>query len=313
MHKLKALSARIWEERVLFLFCFIIAFFAWQSIHRNIGHETTVSDIYIETIDPAEWAVLNQSLQRVNITFQGSQEEIRFLDQEDLRVIVPLPDPGGEKELTIRFEESHVLNPAGTRVVRFNPPEMRVKFEPRMRRTVPIKAAFSGSLREGLEIERARCNPAGIEISGAKSRVEKITTLSTDMITLDQQPASFMEQVAVAAPLHMHLDLEPTWVEVSVDLAERVSERRFINVPLNVLNTPREERFFNIAPERIHLIVSGAQKRIERLQMDAITAYVRCNELETTTSYDLPVQVDLPEGIKLIKTEPSVVRVDITP
>ena len=98
MPKLNALFARIWEERVLFFFCFIIAFFAWQSIHRNIGHETTISDIYIETIDPAEWAVLNQSLQRVNITFQGSQEEIRFLDQEDLRVIVPLPEPGGDKE-----------------------------------------------------------------------------------------------------------------------------------------------------------------------------------------------------------------------
>ena len=313
MPKLNALFGRIWEERILFFFCFIIAFFAWQSIHRNIGHETTVSDIYIETIDPAEWAVLNQSLQRVNITFQGSQEEIRFLDQEDLRVIVPLPEPDGDKEITIRFEESHVLNPAGTRVVRFNPPEMRVKFEPRVRRTIPIKAAFSGSLREGLEIERARCNPAGIEISGAQSHVEKITTLSTDLITLDQQPASFMEQVAVAAPLHMHLELEPAWVEVSVDLAERVSERRFMNVPVHVLGAPREERFFTVAPERIHLVVSGAQKRIERLQTDAITAYVRCDELDATTSYDLPVQVDLPEGIKLIKTEPSVVKVDITP
>ena len=97
MPKLKALFARIWEERILF-FSALSSHFCWQSIHRNIGHETTVSDIYIETIDPAEWAVLNQSLQRVNITFQGSQEEIRFLDQEDLRVIVPLPEPDGERD-----------------------------------------------------------------------------------------------------------------------------------------------------------------------------------------------------------------------
>ena len=40
-------------------------------------------------------------------------------------------------------------------------------------------------------------------------------------------------------------------------------------------------------------------------------AYVRCDELDAATTYDIPVQVDLPDGVILDSTEPSVVKVSI--
>lgn len=39
MNKVKALLAFIWEEKYLFVLCFLLAFFAWQGINKNIAEE----------------------------------------------------------------------------------------------------------------------------------------------------------------------------------------------------------------------------------------------------------------------------------
>ena len=67
-----------------------------------------------------------------------------------------------------------------------------------------------------------------------------------------------------------------------------------------------------LAPETINLTLSGAQQRVDRIRPENITAYVRCDQLDASTTYDLPVQVDLPDGIILNNTEPSVVKVSIS-
>ena len=37
--KFKALIKELWDEKYMFIFCFCVAFLAWQGIHKNIVNE----------------------------------------------------------------------------------------------------------------------------------------------------------------------------------------------------------------------------------------------------------------------------------
>ena len=111
MDKLNQLLSYIWQDKLLILLSLAIAFLSWQRIHRTIGYETTLSQIPIELITPEGWSLLSSSLDDVSITLRGSQEEIRLLNKDNLRVIIPLPEPNTQNEATIRFSNTHLLNP----------------------------------------------------------------------------------------------------------------------------------------------------------------------------------------------------------
>ncbi len=319
MDRLKRFCTRIWQDKVLLIFCLVVAFIAWHGIYRSIGFEIIVSNVVLDVQEPEGWALWEASEQRVNIAFRGSQEAISFLNQERLRVVVAVP---GQEESTgftppdflmsrIRLEEAHVLNPTGTRVTRFIPPEILVKFDRKESRDLPVKAVLEGSLRDGLEVERVLCEPGAARVTGARRLIEGLESLSTLPLSLNQRSASFMEKTSVSLPPDSRLEIEPEWVNVTVELAERTRDRTFMSVPLRILGVPLEKRRIGVVPDRVNVVVGGAQQRVEKLSMENLTVYVRCDALTASTAYDLPVQVDLPDGIRLIKTEPSVVKIEI--
>lgn len=64
-------------------------------------------------------------------------------------------------------------------------------------------------------------------------------------------------------------------------------------------------------PKKVKIIAKGQQKRIEQMRKVDIFAYVDCTELMESTSYDLPVNVNLPSGLQLIKIDPAIIHIEI--
>ena len=309
MDKLNQLLSYIWQDKWLILLSLAIAFLSWQRIHRTIGYETTLSQIPLELIAPEGWSLLSSSLNDVSITLRGSQEEIRLLNKNNLRVIIPLPEPNAQNEATIRFSKSHLLNPSNARLIRFNPPQINVSFDQTAEKLIPVKANFTGYLREGLEIVQATCKPAGVQVRGAKTMIDSLERIETNPIILDRRSASFMETVGLALSDTPSISADTQRIDVRIEIKEQIRTRQFLNIPLRVLNAPNNGFSIALAPETINLTLSGAQQKVDRIRPENITAYVRCDQLDASTTYDLPVQVDLPDGVILNNTEPSVVKV----
>jgi YbbR domain-containing protein len=312
MDKLNQLMTHLWQDKWLILLSLALAFVCWQRIHRTIGYETTLSHIPIELIAPDGWSLLSSSLDDVSITLRGSQEEIRLLSEDNLRVIIPLPEPNAQKEASLRFSKTHLLNPSNARLIRFNPPQINVSFDQTVEKLLPVKATFTGHLRDGLEIAQATCKPAGVQIRGAKKIIDSLDRIETQPIVLDRRPASFMETIGLALPDTPGISADTQRIDVRVEINEQIRTRQFLNIPLRILNVPNNSPSITLVPEVINLTLSGAQQKVDRIRPENITAYVRCDQLDATTTYDLPVQVDLPDGIILNNTEPSVVKVNIS-
>jgi len=295
----------------LILFCLLLAFFGWQGIRKNLGFEVSVSNIMVDVDVPDGWAVWEKSVHRVNILFRGSREAVRYLNNEQLRVIIPVTNPVRGEEMTIKLTEKNLRNPTSAKVVRFSPSEIVVRLDQETERLLPVKASLKGSLAEGLEIDRMVCTPATVRVSGARQVLEEMDYIHTELIDLKDRQASFKESVPIALPEVGRMTVDPDWVSVEFFLETRDRMETFDNIPVQVLSAPGEQRQINISPKTITVITKGKEQQIEALRNDQIFAYINSLNLTESTSYDLPVVIDLPDNIQLVRTDPAVVHVEI--
>lgn len=312
MDRISKLWKALLRDKFLILLCIALAFFAWQGIRKNIGFEVSVSNIAVDVNAPSGWAVWEKSVHRVNIVFRGSREQIRYLNNEQLRVVIPVPDPEHGEEMTIKLTEANLKNPTGAKVVRFSPSEIVIRLDQESERLLPVKAAVKGSLPEGLEIMKVICTPASVRVAGARQMLDAMENIHTIEIDLKDRQATFKESVPIALPQAGRMAVEPDWVSVEVFLEARNSTAEFEKIPVRVMCAPGDSRQVQVLPQLINITVQGRQKDIEQMRATDVFAYVSCYDLPESAAYDLPVVVDLPPNIQVIKTEPAVVQVEIS-
>lgn len=312
MNRFSNLWNQLRKDKLLLLLCFVLAFLAWQDIREKIGIEVTVSNIPVDVAAPSGWAVWEKSVHRVNIAFSGSREDIRYLNNEQLRVVIPIPDPENGTETTIKLTESNLRNPTGAKVVSFSPSEVMVRLDQESERLLPVKAAVKGSLPEGLEIDRIVCSPASVKISGAKQMLDEMINIHTEEVDLKDRLSSFKVSVPIALPQAGRMVVEPDWVSVEFFIEARNSTAVFEKVPVRIMCTPGEKRQIQVIPQFINITVQGQQQQIEKMRLSDAYAYVNCYDLTESTAYELPVEINLPAHVHMVKTEPAVVQVSVT-
>ena len=130
--KNKRLSNR-WKklsnQRWLFLLCFFLGFLSWQAIRRNISHKMTISDISIEITLPENWSVLELSNPKIDVEFRGSWEDLRYLNKEQLRFVIPINKPTTNESLKITLSEKYLKNPTRAKAIYFTPPDIEIKLD----------------------------------------------------------------------------------------------------------------------------------------------------------------------------------------
>jgi YbbR domain-containing protein len=98
-------------------------------------------------------------------------------------VIIDLSSIGRAGERTVSILAGNVSLPAGVQFQRSVPSQIRLKFEPRLTREVPVVVRYAG-IPDGYMIQRQQVTPASVRIVGPESRVNAIDRVQTDPIEL---------------------------------------------------------------------------------------------------------------------------------
>ena len=313
-HKLSDLWTQLRTEKWLLLLCFILSFFAWQAIRYNIGSEVPISNIEVEIDTPEGWAVLERSLDTVDVRFLGSREDIRYLNREQLRVVVPILNPEQGRTIVIPLQDKYVKNnPAGTKVISFSSSQIEIRLDQEGEKILPVKATYDDAqLPAGVEIEGAVvCKPASVRIKGAQQQLDKMDNIHTLPIDLKNRQGDFRENVRIALPQTGRLVADPDRVTVEFTLKPLAFEKNIDTVPIHVLDNPGSPRIVHLSPAVTTIKVGGKQQRLEVLQPHDVMAFVDCSELKSTGEYTLELQVELPAGLYWIKPTNSVVNARI--
>jgi YbbR domain-containing protein len=99
--------------------------------------------------------------------------------------------------------------PLGMEVVRITPAAIRVEMEERIQKDIAVEPQIVGKPPAGYQIERISVRPGSVKVSGPKSTLDSMLSLSTESISVsDIQPQKgekVFEVPVVLAPASLRL------------------------------------------------------------------------------------------------------------
>lgn len=167
----------------------------------------------------------SSTIAEARVRVRGPERIIHRLRPGDVRAEVDLSSakPGTRTfDLTARnFRMPHDLE-----VVQFSPGQFQLSFDIRMKRTVEVRPRVTGNFARGMRVRNVVADPASVEITGPRRRVESVETATTDPVdasgTMDR--ATFTTQAYVPDPL---IQVEhPTPIRVTVIMDRSGEEKK---------------------------------------------------------------------------------------
>lgn len=191
------------DHILLKLTSLIIAILMWY----GVAHDP-VSEVSLQV--PVEFSRAPKNLDyssgdvipQAQIRLRGPARIVRDLAQESVHAVIDLQgaDPG---EHTYDLDTSHIQVPHGIEVVQVTPNRLRLIFDTRAMRQVPISPRVVGTLPPGYRIESVVANPSMLTITGPARHVNAVERAVTDAVdvtgTVGQ--ASFQTMAYLPDPL----------------------------------------------------------------------------------------------------------------
>jgi YbbR domain-containing protein len=171
-----------------------------------------------------------------------------------------------------------------------------------------VKPKIIGKPAPGYYISEILSNPDEIKIFGNYSKISNIEFLET--IPIDVSGITKTLSVKVPPALEEGLNIVEGEVEL-IEVAIQVKEVIIQKILKNILVVPQNLSPFvscEIKPEVVDITVEGKNVLIDKLEEENIKAFVKFTD-NFRIEQKVKVQVDLPEGISLIKLEPEEVTV----
>ena len=171
-----------------------------------------------------------------------------------------------------------------------------------------VKPKIIGKPAPGYYISEILSNPDEIKIFGNYSKISNIEFLET--IPIDVNGITKTLSVKVPPALEEGLNIvegEVELIEVNIQVKEAIVQKTLKNISV----VPQNLSPFvscEIEPAIVDITVEGKNILVDKLKADDIKTFVNFTD-NFKVEQKVKVQVDLPEGISLIKAEPEEVTV----
>ena len=182
-----------------------------RTISLTVGFVNIPQQLEISEYDPRQVDAVIRSSRGTAITDYG-----------DLAVLVDLSNSATGIEV-IPLTKDHVTNlPYGTEIVEMKPSRLSVVLETTARKIVKVEPVLSGSPASGYQVAGMEVVPKEVVIRGPESRLEKLSSASTQPIDITKFDAS--------STLSVYLDLDDPGLRVegtnSVTVNVKIEKQR---------------------------------------------------------------------------------------
>lgn len=250
---------------------------------------------------PAGFVLINPHPDSVTIQVSGPRTLLSIIDPTRLTLRLDLTGVGiGQASFKIGPDAFAV--PRHTEVTSVTPSQIVLEIDKYVRREVPIHLVVAGAPGDGYKIATADVTPTTIAVRGPSRELSRIDQVDTEPLSVAGATADFSRTVDLMAP-GSGVRMESFEVIARVALAPVVVRREFNDIPVNVRDTTLK---FRLDPRRIHLELSGPKLALEKIDLSS-AVYIEAAGL-APGSYSVPVQMNLPEGIVLVRQVPEKVK-----
>jgi len=132
---------------------------------------------------PKDLEVSSDVLDKVQLEVKGPSGKLTPASLSDSSVVFDLAAVFRPGEKTFPIQEAAIRLPAGVVLQRSIPDQVRIHFEKRIVREVPVEIRFA-SPPKGYTVVSSRAEPARLRILGPESRVSRMDSVDTDPLDL---------------------------------------------------------------------------------------------------------------------------------
>jgi hypothetical protein len=254
---------------------------------------------------PAGLVIVNQHPDFVQIEVRGPRTLLSLLDPD--RMVLRLDLSGvalGQAVFKIGPEMFNV--PRQTDVTRISPSQIVLDIDRIADHQVPIHVNVNGRPAPGYRVASARANPPVANVHGPSRFVFHVDSIQTSPVEVHGAKADVNQPVTLLPPSERVTVEGPRAIEATVAIAEIIGKREFRGLVVEVRDTDYKVK---VDPQRIAVIVRGPINQLSSLDLQG-AVYVTAEDVRPGMR-DLPVQIDLPDGIQLVRANPDNVKVRI--
>jgi YbbR domain-containing protein len=254
---------------------------------------------------PAGLVIVNQRPDSVQIEVRGPRTLLSLLDPD--RMVLRLDLSGvttGQAVFKIGPEMFNV--PRQTDVTRISPSQIVLDIDRITDRQVPIHVRVQGQPAAGYRVVSAKANPPAATVRGPSRFVFHIDSVHTSAVEVNGAKADVEQPVSLPAPSDRVTVVGPPAVDAAVSISEIIANRVFRGLPVEVRDTDYKVK---VEPREIVVTVRGAVNQLSGLDLHG-SVFVTAEDVQPGL-HDLPVQIELPDGIQLVREVPDNVKVRI--
>jgi YbbR domain-containing protein len=281
----------------------IIAVGLWVAGHRDIERSIEVP-VEFRNI-PGDLMVMDNRVDFVVLRVTGPRTLVSTIDADAIKLSLDLnTSKPGSASYPLGSDSFKI--PRGVSVARITPPVIHLRLEPVIKLTLPISVRLSGKPAAGYRISQTTVQPARVTVWGPAEDVRRLTAIETIPVDLNESRGVSKRIVRLATD-GKPLTFSPDQVEITVAIEEEEASRDFAQAEIGVKDF---KGAYTINPKAIFLRVSGPKSLVDKLQLTSMNVFVTLQGLGAG-DHNLPLQFDLPNGLKVVEHKPARIRVKI--
>ncbi len=284
-----------------------VALYIWVSEDR----ETIVSDTApVRIVVPDDMILVSDPPDRVRITIRGRWSDVQrfdFTQVEPIRIDLSRTD----RDRMVNITSDMVRVPPGIRVTNIDPPAIHVLLEPEAFKDVLVTPAVSGEPNPAYTVTDTTVTPNRITLRGPESRLERISSVSTEPVDITGRTRPLRRNVRVeTGDARVNAEItEPLVLEVEIETQE--VSHTFSDIPVSAVNTGLR---VDIEPPTTDVTLRGPKPLIDDLDAGMLRAEIDLGDLDdpSAATYSREAEiVNVPPELDVARVFPQRFRVTI--
>jgi YbbR domain-containing protein len=199
-----------------------IAVLLWLAVTRDPAAEVFFN-VPIEFHNtPEHLEISSETMPQVQVRVRGPVRLVRELAPTEVHAVIDLANARvGEHTYDLTAKQLHVRE--GIEVVQTIPSQIRVSFDTRATREIPVQPRVMGTFASGYHLSKVEASPQTVTIVGPSKHVQEVDSAVTDPVDASGVfgRATFSTRAYVADPLVRLAAPSPIHVTVQTDKAGR--------------------------------------------------------------------------------------------
>lgn len=295
----------------------LIALLLYLFVHSqsNISQRSFGAPVELLGLPASKMVLLPVSLQ-AQVTIRGPSFIVDDVWRSAPAFEVLLPSDVGGRYEVILSEDTLGLSP-GVEVVKIEPSAIQLILDDRVEKSVPVKIDTRGHLPDTVRMVGSTSNPGTVLLNGPASEIEDIDQVETYPLNLAQLTQSSQTELQLRNPWR-YVRLRPGRVSVRTEVTVISSELTFDKLPVEV--RMRGGMIGTSVPNEVSVTFSGPMEMLRELPTSSVVPFVVVTkemvagfeEKGNVAKGEVPLKVQLPPELSLVKVVPDKVRVEVS-